>query len=70
MYAGRSEAEKLELAARITDAVKDVLRHGDDAVSVSIRDVAPAEWMDTVYRAEIAAHPDRLYKRPGYGPLK
>lgn len=69
MYAGRSDAEKRELADRLTQVVTETLGYGDEAVSVAIEDVAPKDWMDGVYRTDIAAHPDRLFKRPGYGPL-
>ena len=68
MYAGRSDAEKQNLADRITAAVTDTLGYGDDAVSVGIEDVRPADWMDQVYRTDIAVKADQLFKRPGYGP--
>lgn len=69
MYAGRSDREKNELAAKITEAVKQTLGYGDDAVSVGIEDVAPADWAEKVYRPDIADKPETLFKKPGYNPL-
>lgn len=69
MYAGRSDREKNELTAKIIDAVKQTLGYGDDAVSVGIEDVAPADWAEKVYRPDIADKPETLFKKPGYNPL-
>jgi 4-oxalocrotonate tautomerase len=68
MYAGRAEAQKRALAEEITRAVTKTLGYGDDAVSVSIEDVAPKDWAEKVYRTNIADKPDQLYKKPGYNP--
>lgn len=68
MYAGRAEAQKQALAEAITGAVTKTLGGGEDAVSVSIEDVAPKDWTEKVYKPEIVAKPDTLYKRPGYEP--
>jgi 4-oxalocrotonate tautomerase len=69
MYAGRKDAEKQDLADRITEAVKAAFGYGDDAVSVAIEDVKPADWMKEVYHHDIEAGAGQLFKRPGYGPL-
>jgi 4-oxalocrotonate tautomerase len=69
MYAGRAEFQKKALAEEITRAVTKTLGHGDDAVSVSIEDVAPPDWAEMVYRPDIAGKPEQLYKKPGYNPL-
>jgi 4-oxalocrotonate tautomerase len=69
MYAGRAEAQKRALAEEITRAVSKTLGYGDDAVSVSIEDVAPKDWAEKVYRPDIADKPEQLYKKPGYNPL-
>jgi 4-oxalocrotonate tautomerase len=69
MYAGRAEEQKKALAAEITKAVKQTLGYGDDAVSVSIEDVAPKDWAEQVYRPDIVDKPWQLYKKPGYSPL-
>ncbi len=68
MYAGRSEAQKQALAAEIVEAVKRTLGSSDEAISVSVEDVAPNDWAEKVYRPDIAAKPEQLYKKPGYSP--
>jgi 4-oxalocrotonate tautomerase len=69
LYAGRSEADKQALADEITAAVRRTVGSSDDAVSVSIEDVAPADWSEKVYEPDILGQADKLYKKPGYGPL-
>ena len=69
MYAGRAEPEKKALAEETTRAVSKTLGYGDDAVSVSIEDVAPKDWAEKVYRPDIVDKPEQLYKKPGYNPL-
>jgi 4-oxalocrotonate tautomerase len=70
MYRGRSEQDKQRLADEITKTVKAVLKHGDDAISVGIEDVNPADWAETVYRPDILNKPDSIYKKPGYDPFR
>jgi 4-oxalocrotonate tautomerase len=69
LYAGRSEQQKARLAEEVTKAIMAGANCGEDAVSVSIEDVAPADWTETVFKPDIAARPDTLYKKPGYNPL-
>jgi 4-oxalocrotonate tautomerase len=70
MYAGRSTNDKQRLAEEITKTVKTVLNYGDDAISVGIEDVDPADWTEKVYRPDILSKPKNIYKKPGYDPLK
>lgn len=69
LYAGRSEQQKARLAAEVTKAVIAGIGSTEDAISVSIEDVEPNDWTETVYKPDIAAKPDTLYKKPGYKPL-
>ena len=69
MYAGRSEAEKARLAEALAQALTATLGSTDRSISVGIEEIAPADWMETVYAPEITAKAPSLYKRPGYGPL-
>ncbi|HUN44813.1 MAG TPA: tautomerase family protein [Acetobacteraceae bacterium] len=69
LYAGRSEQQKARLADEVTKAVMAGAGCDADAVSVAVEDVAPNDWAEKVYKPDIAAHPDRLYKKPGYNPL-
>jgi 4-oxalocrotonate tautomerase len=66
---GRSEDQKTELANAIVQNVTSIARCEVDAVSVSFEQVSSEDWTEEVYRPDILAHPDRLYKKPGYGPL-
>jgi 4-oxalocrotonate tautomerase len=70
MHPGRSEQQK----SRLTEAiVKDVMTFtgvGDEAVSVSIEEIGPSDWVDKVYRRDILNASGKLYKQPGYNPLK
>jgi len=66
LAAGRSEAEKFALAEEITRAVTEMLGYGPDAVSVSVEDVAPEDWVEHVFTPDITDKADTLYKEPGY----
>jgi 4-oxalocrotonate tautomerase len=70
MHPGRSEQQK----ARLTEAIiKDVMTFtgaGDEAISVSIEEIGPSDWVDKVYRPDILNGSGKLYKKPGYNPLK
>jgi 4-oxalocrotonate tautomerase len=70
MYAGRSENEKATLATEMTKTVGNVLKYGDEAISVSIEDVEPKDWAEKVYRPDILDKPKTIYKQPGYNPFK
>jgi 4-oxalocrotonate tautomerase len=66
LWPGKSDAQKRQLADRITHAVMETLNYGDDSVSVSFEEIPAADWKKTVYQNDIQAHPERLYKKPGY----
>jgi len=66
LWPGKSEQQKKELAARITEDVMRVLGYGEESVSVAMEEVAPGDWAEQVYRPDILEKPDRLYKKPGY----
>jgi 4-oxalocrotonate tautomerase len=69
LYTGRSDEDKTELARAITKHVATILKCGDESVSVAIEDVPPGDWVETVYKPEIAGKPDKLFKKPGYDPM-
>jgi 4-oxalocrotonate tautomerase len=68
LWPGKSEETKRRLAEAIVQDVTRILRYGDESVSVSLEEVAADEWLEKVYRPDIEAKPERLYKKPGYGP--
>lgn len=37
-------------------------------MSVGIEDVEPSEWTDQVYKPDIIAKAQTIYKKPGYRP--
>ncbi len=43
-----------------------VLNYGEESVSVAMEEIEPQEWAESVYRADILGHPEKLYKKPGY----
>jgi 4-oxalocrotonate tautomerase len=70
LYAGRTEQQKKRLAEEICKAVMAVLNQSEDSVSVGVEDIEPADWVEKVYKPDILAKPERIYKKPGYNPLK
>jgi 4-oxalocrotonate tautomerase len=69
LWPGKSEQQKTQLAERIVKAVTSTLHYGEDSVSVALEEVEPQDWTEKVYKPDIAAHWDNLYKKPGYNPL-
>jgi 4-oxalocrotonate tautomerase len=69
LQSGRSEQQKSELAEEITKAVMAGANCAEHSVSVSIEDVEPGDWVEKVYKPDIAGKWDAVYKKPGYNPL-
>jgi 4-oxalocrotonate tautomerase len=67
--AGRSEAHKAEIAAAVAQAMVASVPCDESRVSVTIEDVAPADWVEQVYKPDILGAGERVYKKPGYDPL-
>ena len=68
MHPGRSEQQKVQLTEAIVKDVMTFARVGDEAVSVSIEEIGSSDWMDKV--PDILNGSGKLYKKPGYNPLK
>jgi len=68
LAAGRSEAQKANIAAEVTQAIMASAICGEDAVSVRIEEIAPEDWTEAVYKPDIIGGAGTLYKPPGYGP--
>jgi 4-oxalocrotonate tautomerase len=68
LWPGKSPAQKKQLADRITHSVCDVLHYGEESVSVAFEEVPSGDWLEKVYKPDIAAKPSTLFKKPGYGP--
>jgi len=70
LYPGRSQQQKARLADAMVKDVVAIAGVGEDAVSVAIEEVEPEDWAEKVYKPDILSRPERLYKQPGYNPLK
>ncbi len=69
LQSGRSEQQKAKIAEEVTKAVMTTANCAEQAVSVSIEDVEPSDWVEKVYKPDIIGKPDTIYKKPGYDPL-
>lgn len=69
LWTGKSDQQKKRLAEEITKAVMTTLNYGEESVSVAMEEIAPKDWTEKVYKPDILAKPETLYKRPGYDPL-
>jgi 4-oxalocrotonate tautomerase len=63
---GKSEQQKTRLAEEIAKNVMDVLKYGEEAVSVAIEEVKPVDWAEKVYKPDILNNPENRFKKPGY----
>ena len=66
LWPGKSEQQKTRLAGKITKDVMDVLNYGDESVSVAFEEIPAKDWAEKVYKPDIVARPERIYKKPGY----
>jgi 4-oxalocrotonate tautomerase len=70
MLPGRSEQQKARLAEAIVKDVMSIANVGEDAVSVTIEEVEPDDWTEKVFKPDIVNGAGKLYKKPGYDPLR
>ena len=66
LWTGKSEAQKSAIAQAITQAIMASANSTEKSISVSIEDFAPKSWAEKVYKPDILAKPENLYKKPGY----
>ena len=66
LWPGKSEAQKHRLAERIAQDVMEVLDYGEESVSVAFEEIKSSDWAAQVYRPDIKAKWDSIYKKPGY----
>ena len=66
LWPGKTEEQKRQLADRITRDVMEVLRYGDESVSVAMEEIPSGDWAEKVYRPDILNQREKLYKKPGY----
>ncbi len=65
LWPGKSEQQKRRLAEEITEAIPTVLNYGEESVSVAMEEVESQDWTERVYKPDIKAKWDKLYKKPG-----
>ncbi len=68
LWPGKSEQQKTRLAEAITKDITDILRYGEDSVSIAMEEVKAQEWVEKVYKPDILNKWDNVYKKPGYDP--
>ena len=68
LYPGRSREQKARLAERIAADIIETLGSDERSISVAIEDVRPEDWLEQVYKPDIAARWEQLFKKPGYDP--
>ena len=67
LYPGRSDELKTNLANKLTQALVEAIGAKEESISVDIQEVQPESWKKGVFKTEILANYNRLYKKPGYG---
>lgn len=66
LWPGKSEQQNTRLAEAITKDVMDILRYGEESVSVAMEEVQSEDWAEKVYKPDIQNKWGSLYKKPGY----
>ena len=66
LWPGKSDQQKSRLAEAITKDVMSIFSYGEEAVSVAMEEIKPADWKEKVYQADILNKPDEIFKKPGY----
>jgi 4-oxalocrotonate tautomerase len=66
LWPGKSEKQKQQLADAISRSVMDILHYGPESVSVAMEEISASDWAEKVYKPEIEARQNLLYKKPGY----
>lgn len=68
LYAGKTEQQKSDLAAKIAEAVTAVIGSKDATISVGVEEFDPKDWKEQVFIPDITQKAATLYKKPGYEP--
>ncbi len=56
----------MRLAEAIVKDVMNVLKCGEESVSVAIEEIQAEDWAEKVYKPDIVNNAEQLYKQPGY----
>jgi 4-oxalocrotonate tautomerase len=66
LWPGKSEQQKIRLAEAIVKDVMNVLKCGEESVSVAIEEIQAEDWAEKIYKPDIVNNAEQLYKQPGY----
>lgn len=66
LLAGKTQAQKEELAKALVKAAQEVIGHEDKSYSVTIKDHTWEEWTSDIYPDKIMGNQKILFKKPGY----
>jgi 4-oxalocrotonate tautomerase len=67
---GKSEQQKIGLTEAIVKDLMNVLDSKEENISVALEEIEPKEWTEKVYKPDIKAKWENLYKKPGYAPAE
>jgi 4-oxalocrotonate tautomerase len=70
LYKGRTEEQKKQLTKEFMKSLTSILEVDECYITVAIEDFEASDWPEAVYRPEIENQLEKLYKKPGYNPLK
>jgi len=70
LWPGKSDQQKKRLAEAITKDVMTVFNYAAESVSVAMEEIKSEDWTSKVYKPDIKAKWDQLYKKPGYDPIE
>lgn len=66
LWPGKSEEQKKALTVSMIEAMKEIMAVEDRSISLAIEEIPKEKWMEEVYKPDIVARENQLYKRPGY----
>ena len=66
LWPGRSEEQKIALAEKMVEAMKETMGIEDRSISIAYEEIAKENWTEEVYKPDIMAKENLLYKKPGY----
>ena len=68
LYPGRTEEQKQNIVSKVTEAIKESANVPDESISIGIEEISKELWEEQVYKPDILAKKDTIYKKPGYIP--
>jgi 4-oxalocrotonate tautomerase len=66
LFPGKTEEQKIELSEAIRQSMLSIFKSTDESISIAFEEIDKPDWLEKVYKPEIEAKQDQLYKKPGY----